>query len=350
MTAAVPGAVRGVRRFAPEMTALATAATWGVSFGLQKMALDEIEPIAFTVVRYAGMIALGWAVLLCRRVRGHRAGVARADLPRLAVTGVLGYSAYIVLSTVGLARTTAFSNALLVGTSPLFAALLLHVLGVEAVRRAQVLGMLVALAGTVVFLAEKLSAAVPAAGVGDALSLAGAALFAAYSVAQKPLLARQAVPVMMAWTCTLGALPVVLLGWPAVRAQDWSAVSPAAWATLAWTIVVPVYVAWSAWAWVIARLGVARTAPFMYCVPVFGAIVSRLLLGETFDLLKVAGAALILGGLALVRRREPDGAPAPEAAAPSGEDGPASARPPSAPGTAARGPLLAAAPDAPHVA
>ena len=286
----------------PELAALLVAATWGVSFSLKKVALDEIDAVAFTFVRYLGMTALGWAVLLWWKWRGRPIGVARADLPRVALTGVLGYSIYIVLSTVGLARTTAFSTTLLVGTSPLFAALLLRVLGAERIRPAHVAGMAVALVGVVVFLAEKLHGALPSASAGDLLSLAGALFFAAYSVAQKPLLERYAVPVMMAHTCTLGALPVLIVAWPSALAQDWTHISPAAWASMAWTIVVPVYLAWSVWAWVIARIGVGRTSVFMFVVPVAGGVASHLLLGETFDTLKLAGTGLILLGLAVVRR------------------------------------------------
>ena len=285
-----------------DLAALLVVTIWGASFSFQKIALDEIDPIAFTFVRYLGMIALGWAVLLWRRAAGRPIGVARADLPRMAVTGVLGYSIYIVLSTVGLARTTAFSTALLTGMAPLFAVVLLRALGLEAVRRGQVAGMGVALVGLVVFLAEKLYTALPAAGAGDLLSLAGAFFFAAYSVAQKPLLERYAVSVMMAYTCTIGAVPVLLGAGPAALAQDWTGLSAAAWVSLAWTIVVPVYLAWSLWAWVIARAGVGRTAVFMFLVPVAGGVAARLLFGETFDVLKLSGAALILVGLALVRR------------------------------------------------
>jgi drug/metabolite transporter (DMT)-like permease len=319
-TAAQPPADTAIVAVAPrprtrmtDLAALLVVAIWGMSFAFQKVALDQIDPIAFTFVRYLGMIALGWAVLLWRRAAGRPIGVARADLPRMAVTGVLGYSIYIVLSTVGLARTTAFSTALLTGMAPLFAVVLLRALGLETIRRGQVAGMGVALAGLVVFLAEKLHAALPSAGAGDLLSLVGAFFFAAYSVAQKPLLERYAVSVMMAYTCTLGAIPVLLGAWPAALAQDWTALSPAAWASLAWTIVVPVYLAWSLWAWVIARAGVGRTAVFMFLVPVAGGVASRLLFGETFDVLKLAGAALILVGLGLVRRI---GVPGPVATAP----------------------------------
>src|SRR5262245_59270857 len=108
----------------PDLAALLVVTIWGVSFPFQKVALDEIDAVAFTVVRYLAMIALGWGVLLVWWATGRPIGVRRADLPRLAVAGVLGYSIYIVLSTVGLARTTAFSTALLIGTAPLFALLL----------------------------------------------------------------------------------------------------------------------------------------------------------------------------------------------------------------------------------
>jgi len=290
--------------WAPDLAALLVVTIWGVSFPVQKIALDEIDPIAFTFVRYLGMIALGGGVLLCRRATGRPIGVARADLPRVALTGVLGYSIFIVLSTVGLAHTTAFSTALLVGMSPLFALLLLRVLGLETVRGAQVAGMVIALAGVVVFLADKLGSAGPAAGLGDLLSLTGALFFAGYSVAQKPLLARYAVSVVMAHACTLGAIPVLLLAWPTALEQEWTRLSAPAWMSLAWTIVVPVYLAWSIWAWVIGRAGVARTSAFMFLVPVAGGVISRLLFGETFDLLKLAGAALVMVGLAAVRRGE----------------------------------------------
>jgi drug/metabolite transporter (DMT)-like permease len=285
-----------------DLAALLVVAIWGASFAFQKVALDEIDPIAFTFVRYLAMIALGWTVLLVRRASGRPIGVAGSDLPRMAVTGVLGYSIYIVLSTVGLARTTAFSTALLTGMAPLFAVVLLRALGLEVVTRGQLAGMAVALIGVVVFLSQKLLAALPAATAGDLLSLAGALFFAAYSVAQKPLLERYPVSVMMAYTCTIGAVPVLLAAWPAALAQDWTNLSTAAWASLAWTIVVPVYLAWSLWAWVIARTGVGRTAVFMFLVPVAGGLVSRVILGETFDVLKLAGAMLIVAGLGLVRR------------------------------------------------
>jgi len=47
---------------------------------------------------------------------------------------------------------------------------------------------------------------------------------------------------------------------------------------------------------------VARATLFMYLVPVIGGLTSWLLLAERFGILKIAGAILTLGGLAVARR------------------------------------------------
>ncbi len=138
--------------------------------------------------------------------------------------------------------------------------------------------------------------------MGDLISLASAFFFAAYTVANKPLLARYPAPVITAYTMTIGTIPVILLALPAVFAQNWGAVSPTGWATLGWSIIFPVYFAWTVWSWASARIGVARTAVFMYLVPIVGGITSWLLLAEDFGPQKILGALLTLAGLVLARR------------------------------------------------
>jgi drug/metabolite transporter (DMT)-like permease len=187
------------------------------------------------------------------------------------------------------------------GMSPLFAALLLAMAGTERITVRHVGGMLVAFAGLVVFLSHKLHLALHAASVGDLLVLGGAACFAGYSIVSKPLGGRYAFPVVVAYTCAAGAIPVIVATAPSALAFDWSRVSVVGWASVAWTIVIPVYLAWGLWAWASARTGVAQTSVLMYLVPVIGAVTAWLVYGEAFDATKL-GAALILSGLALTRR------------------------------------------------
>jgi len=285
-----------------DLVALLVVTIWGVSFTLKKFALEEIDVLAFMAVRYGGMLALAWAVLAWRWTRGQSPGIARADLRRTLVAGLIGYAFYIPMSTLGLSLTTPFATTLLMGTSPLFAALMLASAGTERITMRHVRGMLVAFAGLVVFLWPKLALSLHAAGIGDLLVLVSAACFAAYSIASKPLGAQYAFPVVVAHTCAVGAIPIIVVTAPAALAYDWSRVSTIGWLTLVWTVVVPVYLAWGLWAWAVARAGVGRTSVLMYLVPVFGALTAALLYGEHFDAAKIGGALLILGGLVLARR------------------------------------------------
>src|SRR5688500_3660774 len=241
------------RSMKPDLVALLVVTIWGVSFTLKKFALEEIDVLAFMAVRYAGMLALAWVVLGWIRLGGRPIGIARADLRRVVIAGLLGYAVYIPLSTLGLSLTTPFSTTLLMGMSPLFAALMLAIAGSERITPRHVGGMLLAFAGLCVFLWHKLALALHAASVGDLLVLVSAACFAGYSIVSKPLGARYAFPVVVAHTCAVGAIPIVLATAPAALAYDWSRLSATGWMTLVWTIVVPVYLAWGLWAWAVAR-------------------------------------------------------------------------------------------------
>jgi drug/metabolite transporter (DMT)-like permease len=291
------------QRIQADMVALLVVSVWGMSFAIQKVALEQFTAPAFMCLRYLGMLVLSWGVLLCHRWRtGDAIGIRRSDLPGLALAGALGYTLYIPLSTFGLSYTTAFSNALLIAVAPLFAIALLRALRLEPIGPGQYAGMLVALIGVTVFLLPALRLKTGHSALGDLLSLAGAVFFAGYSVASKPLLSRYRLPVMMAYTLTIGTVPVVLPLLPSLAGHRWDLITAEGWTAFAWTVVVPVYVAWTLWNWTIGRVGVARASVFMYLVPVAGGITSWILFGEGFGTLKITGAALVLAGLAVARR------------------------------------------------
>jgi len=289
-----------MRRHLPALVALLTAIVWGVNFPFLKIGLSQFNPLTFTFGRYVLMLALAWGVLEWRRQRsGLRLGVDPADYPRFALAGILGYSLYILLSIVGVSETTAFSNALMIALAPIFSAVLLVSWRMERIRGVQVMGMLVSLAGIVLFLADKARGGFGTQTAGDLVSLLAAGFFACYTVSMKPLLARYPATVVTAYTLSIGAIPVLWLAAPTLFTQDWARVNLAGWSVLAWSSIFPVYAAWTAWSWATARAGVARTNAFLYLVPIVSGVVAFFLLGERFGLLKLAGAALALSGLVL---------------------------------------------------
>jgi drug/metabolite transporter (DMT)-like permease len=310
--------VKWVGRHGIVLAALGVVVLWGTNFVFLKAIFVEFAVMPFLFARYLGLLTLAWTVVALRSWGGKLpVRIERPDRTRVALAGFLGFSVYVTLSMVGLDYTTAFSNALLLATAPLFAALLLRALRAEAIAPGQWPAMAVAFAGVALFLGEKAQNGLTSAGVGDLISLAAAFFFAAYTVANRPLLARYSASVVMAWTLTVGAVPVLLAALPWLPQEDWRAISPTAWLVVGWSTVMPVYVAWTVWAWVGHRDGVARTALFIYLVPIVGGVTSWLLLDESFGVQKVAGALLTIGGLVLARRAAGRAAvrPRPDAAA-----------------------------------
>jgi drug/metabolite transporter (DMT)-like permease len=289
------------RTLSADLAALMVVFIWGINFVFVKAALAEFNVYAFVFVRYAAMVVLGWVVVAAMRTSRADLRAVVSDRRQLLIAAALGFSLYIPLSMFGLSFTTAFSNSLLIALAPLFMTVLLWLVGSEAISRGHMLGLALAIAGTMLLVTDALASGNAGLGLGDAISVLAALFYAGYNVANKSLVMRHSAAVVTTVTLTIGALPVMLVCIPGLLAQDWRGITIWAWAALGFSAVFPVYLAWSVWGWANARVGVARTSLFIYLVPVFGGGAAWLLGQERFTALKIAGAAVILAGLAAPR-------------------------------------------------
>ena len=288
-----------LRADAADLAMAAVVLMWATNNIVIKVTLDVVPPLAFVVIRFLIVIALVWAWIALRRIP---AGVAVRDLPMMILTGVSGFGLYNVLFTVGMERTTAFSLALFVALTPVFTLILAQFLGIERPTRGQWLAVAVAAIGVLVFVGDKVRAEGFSGGtLGDLLGLLASMSFAVYSLAARPLTSRYGASVTTAWAVSFGLAAIAPWGVPAALAQSWGDLSAEVWAALFYAAVVSMLIGYSLWNWAIMRGGVARTVPFLFLVPIVTAVLSALLLGETFTPLKLAGAAMVLAGTTSVR-------------------------------------------------
>jgi drug/metabolite transporter (DMT)-like permease len=210
--------------------------------------------------------------------------------------------------------STAFSSSLVLTCQPLFTLGILAWLGAERLRRQQIVGTLVAFAGIVLFLADKFAAGFSRAGLGDLTLLIAGASFSAYTVLSRPLADRYGPLIVLSYTL-LFSMPIMLaLTFPFFADLKAASLGPAVWAAIFFALVVSSFFGWLCWAWVNSVRGVARSAPFMYLMPPVAGVMAWLTLGETFTWLKIAGAAVTMGGVAWAQFGA--GAPPREAAQP----------------------------------
>jgi drug/metabolite transporter (DMT)-like permease len=294
---------RGRQRLAA-WAALALILIWGANFSVQKVVFEALSPGGFLFVRYL-IMPVAAALLLWARHGRHWPRVGRADLLQLLRLGIAGHLLHVGLVTYGIHWSTAFSSSLILAIGPVFTLLILRAHGLERLTRAQVIGVALACVGVLVFLSDKLQGGQWRASGGDLVLLVAAAFFSYYTVAAKPLIERHGGVTVMTYAVLLGSAPVILVSLPAGLAVDWAHVAPVIWAGMLWAVLVSAFLGWMVWGWINAVRGVARTAPLLYLMPPVAGLVAWGTTGEHYTAIKIAGAALALGGVALAQYATP---------------------------------------------
>ena len=295
--------------------ALILIVVWGANFTVQKAIFEALSPGGFLFVRYLIMPVAAAGLLFARfGVRWPR--LSRSDAFALLRLGLIGHLLHVGLVTYGIHWSTAFSSSLILACGPVFTLLILHWHGHEQLTRGQVAGVGVACLGVVAFLSDKLFGGQWQASAGDLVLLVSASLFSYYTVASKPLIERLGGVTVMTYAVLFGSVPIVVLSLPAGLAVQWREIGPAIWAGTFYAVIVSAFFGWLVWGWINAIRGVARTAPLMYLMPPVAGFVAWALTGERYTLIKIAGAAITLAGVALAQFTSSPRDPVREAPAP----------------------------------
>ncbi len=195
---------------------------WASTFTLFKIAWRDVDPVAFTALRFASMVVFSSALVVLSR---DRVRLRRKDLPLVIASGLSGYFLYQMMFILGLDRTSAVASSVLVATHPIFSVLFAWMLWRDRPARHEIAGVVVAFIGVTVFL--QVWHSLGEARLGDLLSLGAAASFGFYGVITRPLTGRYPAKELMAYTLAVGGLLTAVTGIPAMAHQDWGTVSAA---------------------------------------------------------------------------------------------------------------------------
>jgi drug/metabolite transporter (DMT)-like permease len=138
------------RQRAALLLGFALIVVWGINFSVQKAVFEAVTPGGFLFVRYLIMPVCA-AALLWQRYGINWPRLPAAELWALLRLGLLGHLLHVGLVTFGIHWSTAFSSSLILACGPVFTLLLLRLLGVELLTRAQIAGVAVACVGVLDF-------------------------------------------------------------------------------------------------------------------------------------------------------------------------------------------------------
>ena len=287
-----------------EAMLLATIVLWAVNLTVSRYILVHgFEPLAYGSVRY-GLAALVFATLTLGVERSLRIG--RRDVPL-----VIAAAAVLYVNQIGfvyaLDTTSASVLALILGATPIFAALAGLVLGTETLPSRFWAGAILSFSGV----------ALVALGSGGELSgdLGGvllgiltAATWAAYSMLVTPLMRTYSASRISSVVLALAWIPITITGAAQLRSQDW-ALGWEVWALLVFATLGPLVTTNILWFRSLDRIGPARATLAANLQPFLAAAIAVVLLGESLDPVELGGGVLIAAGILVARRRGTAAAP-----------------------------------------
>lgn len=201
-----------------------------------------------------------------------------------------------------LALTTVSSSVILVTTNPIFVGLATRYLLRERVSRLQTLGIVGAMAGSIIVSYGDFHLAGHAL-LGDALALAGALAASAYILLGRAL-RRKLSTLAYVWPC-YGLAAAWLLGLCLAMGQPLTGYSPQSYLFFALLAIGPQILGHSSFNWALAHFSPIFITLAILGEPVGASILALLVLGEVPPLTAPIGGALILASIYLASRDEP---------------------------------------------
>lgn len=281
-----------------------TALFWGANSVAGKLAVGHVSPMVLTTLRWIVALVV-ILVLMLPQVRRDWPAIRRHWL-QLLLYGVFGFTAFNALLYTALGYTSAINAVIEQAGIPMLIFVFNFLLFRIQASLAQVLGFTVTLVGVLVTAAHGEFSALAELefNFGDALMLVAGIVYAAYTVSLrwKPDLHWQSFIAAPVFGALVSAIPLLL--WEMSRGD---AIFPDAtgWAIVLYAGIFPSLLSQVLYVRGVEMIGANRAGLFINAIPVFGTILSVLLIGETMHLFHVVALLLVLGGIAIAEWGRP---------------------------------------------
>ena len=271
---------------------------WGTTFVSTKVLIQHgLGPIEIMFYRFV-------LAYFCLLMVSHKRLWADnwKDEFMLMLSGLTGGTFYFIAENTALGITQASNVALLVCTTPIFTALLVHWIFKEPLRRNMIIGSIIALIGVglVVFSGSVLLQINP---LGDFLSIMAALMWAVYCLILKPLGKKYptAFITRKVFLYSVISLLVYFLFDP-LQVKIEVLFYPVVTLNLLFLGIVASMLCFIAWNAAVKVLGPSRTANYIYVQPFSTLVLSSIILSEVITLASMIGALCIIGGVYLAEK------------------------------------------------
>lgn len=278
---------------------VALALTWGLSFVFIKTAVAEVSPLWIVAVR---TIVGATVLLVILRLRGRTLPRDPRVWGHLVVLAIIGNT--VPWAGVAWAQQfipsglTSVVNSLVPASTLAIAA----GIGLERLTRHRIIGLVLAMTGTVIVVAGELGA--PGGAAAILVVVIATTLYGASAVYTKRFVSDRHPPLVLATGQVLAAAVMILpVAWIVGPTPAWSTLSGGVVGSLAALGALGTGMAFLLFYVLIARVGATNATMVTYVTPVIGLVAGWLLLDERFGGNVIIGAAVIIVGIWLAQRQ-----------------------------------------------
>ncbi|HFC92752.1 MAG TPA: DMT family transporter [Leucothrix mucor] len=271
---------------------------WAGNFIAGRAIADQASPISLSFWRWA----LALIIILPFIIKPilQQWGIIKQNLGVLLLLAVLSVTAFNSLAYIGLQYTTATNGTLLNSFIPIFILIISSLFFNESINFRQTMGVMISLLGVLIIL-SKLDIAVIkqlSFNKGDLWILAGSLDWAIYSI-----LLKRYRPTKLSALSFLGSTMIVglLFLLPIYLLNPFDEVglliNQASILTLLYIALFPSIFAYLAWNYGISKVGASIGGQYIHLMPLFGALLAVIFLGEQIRLYHLLGGFAIGIGL-----------------------------------------------------
>ena len=290
----------------PYLLLTLTALLWGGNAIAGKLAVGHVSPFLLTSLRW--VIA---CVVLLPFALPHLKADEKAIKKHfwfLSTLGVLGFTVFNNLLYLALTHTTAINVAIEQASMPLIVFALNYLLFRTQVTAFQVIGFVITMLGVAftVIRGDLFNLGNQSLNAGDLLMVFAIMVYGIYSVLlkNKPEMHLLSFMFVLAFSALIVSIPFTLYE---LATGNLIAPDTQGWGVVIYAAIFPAVLAQLFWVMGLEKIGSNRGGLFINLVPIFGALLAILILGEQFELYHAIGLALVLGGIALAQKTKSTG-------------------------------------------
>ncbi|QEY52778.1 EamA family transporter [Legionella longbeachae] len=274
------------------LLALLVVLIWGVNFLFVSFSLEEISPLLLCALRF--LLSSVPAIFFVK--------LPGSSFKIIALYGFIMFALQFAFLFIGMnAGMPAGMASLLMQTQVFFSMFFAIIFLGEQPNIAQIIGALVAFTG-IGLVAMHFDSDISV--VGFLCIIAAAATWGFGNFITKKIKGNgNYMMAIIAWGSFIACIPMFLLSWvfegPSSFVYTYENLSWRGTVSLFYIVFGSTWIGYGVWNWLIARYPVGVVAPFTLLVPIVAIVSSVVVLGEPFQLWKLAAGLLVIGGLCI---------------------------------------------------